>query len=452
MPTKGHNRPPARIDMTPVLDGRIHLYRRTDVTDNSNWHFRFSITENGKHKYVARSARTHRFQIAEQTAIQEYFAVQTKQAHGIPVFAQSFLDLCDKALERLRNDVKLGKAAQSRLNDAERTYSLYASRFFRGRNVNEITQDVVDEYWDWRLAFWTTDEGQRVREDEGIRRISLNPSKETLAHETVLYKMAFDIAERQGAFQSGTRPDWRVPIKRRGKKEYPFTPHPWRKIIWFFENHWLKVEGEKYQHKRKMLYYFCRTFADTGARPGALHSLQWRNVQLVEDEHGNQHTLFYVQGKDHTYEPVAGPELFELLKEWRNDPINPHTGDDDLVFADLSGKRAKAGDFGTRFKNMLKNAEKNPGSKGVQLDPEGKPFHLYCIRHTYATYQIRYNARTFEWLATQMGTSIKMLEKHYINIKPIQGANWSNVKSINDAPKTDQFDRLFVEVGDEDAA
>ena len=43
---------------------------------------------------------------------------------------------------------------------------------------------------------------------------------------------------------------------------------------------------------------------------------------------------------------------------------------------------------------------------------------LYCLRHTYATFQLVNNNVDIHTLAKQMGTSIEMLEKHYSHLTP----------------------------------
>ena len=43
---------------------------------------------------------------------------------------------------------------------------------------------------------------------------------------------------------------------------------------------------------------------------------------------------------------------------------------------------------------------------------------LYSLRHMYATFQIVYGGVDLHLLATQMGTSIAMLEQHYSHLQP----------------------------------
>jgi integrase len=45
----------------------------------------------------------------------------------------------------------------------------------------------------------------------------------------------------------------------------------------------------------------------------------------------------------------------------------------------------------------------------------------YCFRHTYATFRLIEGVDVI-WLAKQMGTSVKMIEKHYGHITPTTDA------------------------------
>jgi hypothetical protein len=47
---------------------------------------------------------------------------------------------------------------------------------------------------------------------------------------------------------------------------------------------------------------------------------------------------------------------------------------------------------------------------------------LYSLRHFYATIQLQ-RGRNIHHLARQMGTSVKMLEKHYSKLTPMLVAN-----------------------------
>jgi len=54
-------------------------------------------------------------------------------------------------------------------------------------------------------------------------------------------------------------------------------------------------------------------------------------------------------------------------------------------------------------------------------DTNGVTRSLYCLRHTYATFRLA-SGTDIHQLATQMGTSVKMLETFYSKVSPQMNA------------------------------
>ena len=58
---------------------------------------------------------------------------------------------------------------------------------------------------------------------------------------------------------------------------------------------------------------------------------------------------------------------------------------------------------------------------GILRDTNGVTRSLYCLRHTYATFRL-FSGTNIHQLATQMGTSVKMLETFYSKVSPQMNA------------------------------
>jgi integrase len=84
--------------------------------------------------------------------------------------------------------------------------------------------------------------------------------------------------------------------------------------------------------------------------------------------------------------------------------IGKATGPDDVVFANANGKQA-ATLYKWRVATILKES-------GLLRSSSGKRRGTYCFRHTYATLRLSEGVNQ-HMLATQMGTSVKMIEEHY---------------------------------------
>jgi hypothetical protein len=58
---------------------------------------------------------------------------------------------------------------------------------------------------------------------------------------------------------------------------------------------------------------------------------------------------------------------------------------------------------------------------GLLFSSSGSRRSTYCFRHTYATFRLMEGIDVY-FLAKQMGTSVKMIEKHYGHITPAKNA------------------------------
>ena len=73
---------------------------------------------------------------------------------------------------------------------------------------------------------------------------------------------------------------------------------------------------------------------------------------------------------------------------------------------------------GTVTNHLRQPFKKFMQDTGLLIDAKtGQDRTLYCLRHTYATFQLVNNV-DMHTLAKQMGTSIQMLEKHYSHLTP----------------------------------
>lgn len=70
---------------------------------------------------------------------------------------------------------------------------------------------------------------------------------------------------------------------------------------------------------------------------------------------------------------------------------------------------------GSRIGSLKKGFQNFIRSIGVERDSEGRRRTIYSLRHTYATFRLQEGVHHFT-LASNMGTSVKMLEDFYGHI------------------------------------
>jgi integrase len=134
--------------------------------------------------------------------------------------------------------------------------------------------------------------------------------------------------------------------------------------------------------------------ANTGLRPDEANRLQYRDVEIVEDEEtGDTILLIQVRGKRGVGYCKSMPSAvfpFERLLK-RNSP-KP----DALIFED-----SHVG----MFNNILEE-------EGLKFDREGNRRTAYSLRHTYICLRLMEGADIYQ-VAKNCRTSVEMIEKYY---------------------------------------
>jgi integrase len=110
-------------------------------------------------------------------------------------------------------------------------------------------------------------------------------------------------------------------------------------------------------------------------------------------------------------ELVAASNVADYLERIR--AISKATQPNDLVFATSTGKRAA-----TLYRSIIHALLTD---SGLVRSSAGSLRSTYCFRHTYATFRLSEGVDVY-FLATRMGTSVKMIEDHYGHINPVKNA------------------------------
>jgi integrase len=167
-----------------------------------------------------------------------------------------------------------------------------------------------------------------------------------------------------------------------------------------------------------LLRDYVLILANSGIRHGTeADNLCWRHIRFAR-ERGRDVLLFYVDGKTGGREIVARNNCATFLSriQSRNPALNGMTlkqllesKNDSPVFTLSDGSRTD--NLRGTFRIFLKQY-------GLLKDPRtGQNRTLYSLRHTYATFALTYKRGVdIHLLATQMGTSTLMIERHYSHL------------------------------------
>ena len=131
-------------EIIKLLDGDLTLYKRPT---SHQWQCRFKLATGAWH-----SASTGSDQLAEATtqAIAIYETVKVKLASDLAIKTRTFRQLATQELAAAARVVHANPNKRTHV-DYIHIYTKYLIPFFGAYPINDITQELVDDYVAWRL-------------------------------------------------------------------------------------------------------------------------------------------------------------------------------------------------------------------------------------------------------------------------------------------------------------
>ena len=305
----------------------------------------------------------------------------------------------------------------------------YLVPFFGSKPITAIQHKQLMDYLDWRRTYWT--EGPGLNKDwietkRGNRTFKRKAPKgeasaSTLKRESNIIRGVFKQAVREGVLKPSDIP--KIEVGRvKVKKRPAFTKKQYRHLLTVSAQRIGEVSNKKQRFERFMLHCFIIVAAETGMRTMELFNLNWRHIEgLADNRHAKleeRDVTIYAQGKGRLpqsfvarREAVSG---FEDIQMAFQRTFGREPNDDEPVFVNYKGERIK--NFTGSLKSLLIAAN-------LQADASGNPFTAYSFRHSYATWALQGDPPVdVYWLATNMRTSVEMIERWYSHVIPTDQA------------------------------
>jgi len=377
-------------------DGRVVLYKRQHLK-NPKWQARISVPNATGYKVV--STKLFDFDEAKRFALNRYEELYMQVKAGGQLKTKSFKQVCDE----WKADVKEhGRTRRDGSWDTtiERIDS-YALEFFGAKRIDEIREADFTAYWAWRRQNYA----------------KKPPTDSTLKRERTSIMPVFKFALSKGYISK--LPETNTP-KAKTSRRPTFSKKEWE-AIQNASREWIKAADELATTRDR--YYAQKCFlllAYTGLRIGELRGLRWCDLSTIcgKNEAGDptEYLLGYVaKGKtgsrEFAFQPGAEVVVKKLYKYRERELEAQHPDKPDIevdvkepVLCHPDGRPIMQ--YKHSFKSLLNFAK-------VPIELDGKPRTIYSIRHYYATQRLRDETNPL-LLARQMGTSVEMLEKHYV--------------------------------------
>jgi integrase len=220
-------------------------------------------------------------------------------------------------------------------------------------------------------------------------------------------------------------PDLSEPFKASGKVSHRawFAPDEYKRLYEATRRRTKNPPKKRWLWSCEQLHDYVLFAANTGVRPDEALRLQFRDVEIVEDEASGETILeIKVRGKRGVGYCKSMPNALlpfqRLLSRERPSPI----ADDPKNMAlpkptDLLFPKSHHGLF-----NIILEEE------GLKFDREGNRRTAYSLRHTYISMRLMEGADIYQ-IAKNFRTSVEMIEKYYAShIKNMLDASAINVR------------------------
>ena len=446
-----------------VYGAQVAIYKRGDVGGN-NWWYRLKIT--GVRGYIRRSSKTENASIAMRTATEQFENYKLRKQNNLSLDNYTVGEYFDKWI------------TTSTKTDARRkwirgVYYRYINEYMGHKLLTELTHEIVKGYWKFRINYWLKEENaqriefndRRVGEAKSSRskrsqrakslsskNIAIVASRNTLRAEGSIINEMLRDARDDGHLvrtlnisikDAGTNADF---VAEGEGRRASFSNHEMQFIRTNLRNYKDNIGKYKaikinatHRKQRHMLYAFVMLASGCGARVGEIKQLCWKDLSVKDDDNLKRLEIRIRANtskvRRQRFVVAHSSNIIGIMNEWReNSDFNK---DDDLIFysAVSIAQGQKVVDLSLAFKKFLKTIEYEDRKDGLYKTDEGKPRTLYSLRHYYATQRLD-NGVSVYLVATNMGTSVNQIQKHYGHTDTRRLAKELMAMKSNDTQKT----------------
>jgi integrase len=362
-----------------LMGGKLHVYRREN---SGNWQCSTYLA--GRNRRT--TTGTDSLAKAKDFAHDWYLELHGKISRG-EVKAEKTFKEAAAAFEHEYEVITEGQRSPAYVRGHKDRIRLHLNPFFGAKGVSAVTPGLVQEYRIYR------------------RQSERPPARTTLHHELVTLRQVLKTAVRHG-WLPGV-PDLTAPYKSSGKIGHRawFSPEEYKQLYTATRAR----ANDKENHRRKaaaQLHDYVLFMANTGLRPDEASRLEYRDVEIIDDEDTNERILLIsVRGKrgvGYCKSTRGAVRPFERIVDRHT--TKPKKADENPVPPKPTDRL-----FPSR-QHMLLN--KVLADTGLKTDREGQRRTAYSLRHSYICFRLMEGADIYQ-VAKNCRTSVEMIEKFY---------------------------------------
>ena len=372
-----------------ILGGKVHVYKREH---SSVW--QCSAYLEGKNRRV--STKETSLAKAKEFAEDWYLELRGKKARGELLSEHSFAD----AAERFMKEYELMTAGERNavyVNGHRGRLKNHLIPYFGKLGISQVTAGAVQDYRLFRIE---------PKPEPGWR----SPSRSTMHHEIVTLRQVLKTALRQGWIAG--LPDLSAPYRSSGKVVHRawFSHEEYKTLYTATRANIGQHANSRHRRLAAQLHDKVLFMANTGIRPDEANGLEYRDVEIVDDDATGETILeIEVRGKrgvGYCKSTTGAVRPFQRMLE-RNQPEPT-----DRLFPVAHNRQ---------FNRILEETD-------LKLDRQGNRRTLYSLRHSYICFRLLEGADIYQ-IAKNCRTSVEMIEKHYaVHLKNSLDAAAINVR------------------------
>ena len=396
-------------------------YVITKRSGSRNYMMRFSLVGHGQQRIAL---GTDDLAVAHYKAKEIYQDARFKAKHKILEGKTSFDRVCVNYIVSLYDEAKINPKSLSKAKYAKRIGERFLIGFFERKTINTIREPMIYEYLDWRKSYWITGPGNDIRfieYERGCKTIicpveHVAPSLNTPKREANVLRGVFKYAARKGIIKTSDIPSIDIGKTAKGRRPY-FTKEQFHKLHDMAMQRMLdKQHNTQLFYQRALLYQFINIAVETGMRTKEIFNLNWDHLEGFEESLSRPidetKLVILAYGKKKLPQRMVPKKTvvscFHNIWQLHIRTFDKEPELTDPIFISYKGNR---------LNDMKKGLNALLEAASLKHNQFGEAYSAYCFRHSYATWQLQRSPPIdIHILATNMRTSISMIEYHYSHV------------------------------------
>ncbi|MBE0614862.1 MAG: site-specific integrase [Burkholderiales bacterium] len=397
-----------------MMGGKLHVYRR----ENSSCWQCSTFLGGRNHR---RSTKEESLSLAKDIAEDWYLELKGKFRAGELKNGKTFKFAADQ-FRREYETITAGERNAQYVDGHWRRLKVHLLPFFGEKVVSEITPGLVQEYRVHRAT-----SRKHPKTGEPVR-----PARSTLHQEIVTLRHVLNTAQRHGWLPFV--PNLSPPYRASGKIVHRawFSPEEYKQLYEGTRQRASKPPKPRWKWACEQLHDFTLFMVNTGLRPDEAWRLEYRDVEIVDDE-GSGETILEIsvrgkRGVGYCKSMPGAVHPFERVRD-RPKPNDMGRGQRSATKGDGKSRSSEKAPTDLLFpKRHRELFNEILSEKNLKKDREGNARTFYSLRHTYISMRLMEGADIYQ-IAKNCRTSVEMIEKFYAShIKNMIDASAVNVR------------------------